>query len=95
MRSVGDIPTKGGCVVLLRLGVKETVGYICESSGAFEFCKLLAAAVIFGGVGACLNAVGAAFTSVNGCSVRRRSDRMGWVRMVVVMGVIGGGWYKR
>jgi len=74
MRSIGDTPTKGGCVILFQLGVKETVGYVCKSSGAVEFCMQLATTVIFGDVGVCFNAVGAAFALVNGCSVHQRSD---------------------
>ncbi len=49
---------------------------------------------IVGGFGSCFNASGAmlcVFALVNG----RRSNQMGWVNMVVVMWVFGGGWCKR
>ncbi len=65
--------------------MNDTIGYVCKSIGVIEFCMLLAAAVICGDLGACFKAVGTAFASVN---------QMGWVSMVIMLWVIGSGWYK-
>jgi len=93
MRSIRDTYRKDICGMLWQQWVKETIGYGCKSSGVIEFCVLLSAAVIFDDFNT-ISTVSCVFASVNGWSIRRRSDWMGWVDMVIMMCVVGSGWYK-